>query len=115
MPAEPEDVIHRLVVGDAATIVEIVERARTSDDVTTLVAAALFAPAARELMTRAGTLARTTRDRQLVAIAAAHLHGDVHRVDDLARDHLADHPDSVLVAWITAAGNRITPTRKDLS
>ena len=54
-------------------------------------------------MARATAMAITTRDRQLVAIAAAHLDGDADRVEDLARDHLCDHPDSVLVSWITAA------------
>ena len=44
MPAEPENVIHQLAVGGEAAIAEIVERAQTSDDVTTVVAAALFAP-----------------------------------------------------------------------
>lgn len=106
--------IHQLVVGDTAAVTEIVDRAQTSDDVTTLVAAALFSPSSRALMARAATLARTSRDRQLVAIADAHLHGDLDRVLDLARDHLADNPDSVLVAWISAASARITPTRKDL-
>ena len=48
--------------------------------------------------------AGTTRDRQVVAIAAAHLAGDSDRVDALARDHLVDYPDSILVAWIAAAG-----------
>jgi hypothetical protein len=48
--------------------------------------------------------AATTRDRQVVAIADAHLAGDADRVDALARDHLVDHPDSILVAWIAAAG-----------
>jgi len=114
MAYEPDNVIHQLVTGDEAAIAEIVERAHSSDDVTTVVAAALFAPADIELMARAAALAVTTRDRQLVAIAVAHLRGDPDRVDDLARDHLADHPDNGLVAWITAAGNSHT-TRKDLS
>ena len=116
MPAEPDNVIHQLAVGDAAAIAEIVERAHTSDDVTTVVAAALFAPADNDdLMARAAALAATTRDRQLVAIATAHLEGDADRVEDLARDHLADHPDSVLVAWITSASNHTTRTREDPS
>ena len=116
MAAEPEDVIHRLAVGGDAAIAEIVERAQCSDDITTVVAAALFAPAERDaLMARAAVLAVTTRDRQLVAIASAHHAGDAHRVEDLARDHLADHPDSVLVAWITFASNHTTRTREDLS
>ena len=37
-----------------------------------------------------------------MTIAVAHLEGDADRVDALARDHLAYHPDSVLVAWISA-------------
>ena len=116
MPAAPENVIHQLAVGGDAAIAEIVERAQTSDDVVTVVAAALFSPADNcDLMARAATLAITTRDRQLVAIATAHLEGDADRVEDLARDHLADHPDSVLVAWITAASNDATRTRKDPS
>ena len=113
---EPDNVIHELVMGDQAAIAEIVEQAHASDDVTTVVAAALFAPADdNELMARAAALAVTTRDRQLVTIAAAHLRGDTDRVDDLARDHLADHPDSVLVAWITAASNHNTTNREDPS
>jgi hypothetical protein len=87
MPADPENVIHQLAVGGTAAIAEIVERAGTSDDVTTLVAAALF--------------------------AAAHFDGDTDRVDALARDHLADHPTSVLVAWITTNPHPRTSTRKD--
>ena len=45
-------------------------------------------------------MAATTRDRQLVVIATAHLRGERDLVDALARDHLVDHPDNVLVAWI---------------
>jgi hypothetical protein len=58
-------------------------------------------------------LATTTRDRQLVEIAIAHLAGNAGRVDDLARDHLVDHPDSVLVAWITSKSNHAIRTRED--
>ena len=116
MPAEPDDVIHQLAVGGDAAIAEIIERARTSDDVTTIVAAALFAP-------DSGRSARSGRrggddheaDRQVVAIAVAHVAGDADRVDALARDHLVDHPDSVLVAWITANTHPQPPTRKDPS
>jgi hypothetical protein len=81
---------HR-VPGDAAELSEA----------TALVAAAL-ADRRRDLLRRAEAVARTTRDRQLVAIAAAHLDGDADRVDVLARDHLADYPDNILVAWIAA-------------
>jgi hypothetical protein len=115
MSAESENVIHRLAVGGIAVVAEIIERARISDDVTTVVAAALFAPAGdNDLMDRAASLATTTSDRQLVAIAIAHLEGNAGRVKDLARDHLVDHPDGVLVAWITSASNH-TCTREDPS
>jgi hypothetical protein len=115
MPDQPENVIHQLVVGDDAAIERIVQRAQASTDVTTVVAAALFAPPGVDLMARAAALAVTTRDRQVVEIATAHLQGDGDRVEDLARDHLADHPDSVLVAWITSARNHATETREDPS
>jgi class 3 adenylate cyclase len=75
--------------------------ANTPSEATAPVAAALV-DRRHDLLLRAGSAARTTRDRQLVAIAAAHLDGDADRVDALARDHLADYPDSVLVAWIAA-------------
>jgi uncharacterized protein YbaP (TraB family) len=109
MPAtRPEQLIHQLVVGDAAAIADIVEASRTSDDPMILVAAALFATDGNDLLARAEGVAVTTRDRQLVAIAAAHLRGDRGLVDALARDHLVDHPDSVLVAWIAAASHQST-------
>ena len=115
MPAEPDNVIHQLVVGGDAAIAEIVERAHTSDDVTTMVAAAMFAPVPGDLLQRAAGVATTTRDRQVVAIAVAHVAGDLDRVDALARDHLGDHPDSVLVAWISAHTHPELPIRKDPS
>ncbi len=70
-------------------------------DATVLV---LAAPGQPELLDRAAAAALTTRDRQLLAIVAAHLDGDADRVDALARDHLADYPDSLIVAWIVADG-----------
>jgi hypothetical protein len=104
-----EQLIHQLVVGDAAAIAAIVAAARTSDDPMILVAAALFAPDGAGLMARAGEMAARTRDRQLVAIAGAHLRGERDLVDALARDHLVDHPDNVLVAWIAGASQ---PTKE---
>ena len=108
MPAEPDNLIHQLAVGDAAAIAEIVDRAQASEDVTNLVSAALFSPNPTEMLARAASYATTTRDRQVVAIAVAHVAGDIDLVDALARDHLTDHPTSVLVAWISAH-----TTRKD--
>ena len=40
----------------------------------------------------------TSRDRQVVEIARAHLDGERELVDALARDHLVDYPDSLIVA-----------------
>jgi hypothetical protein len=109
MPAtHPEQLIHQLVVGDAAAIAAIVEASRTSDDPMILVAAALFAADGDALIARAGGVAVKTRDRQLVAIATAHRRGERDLVDALARDHLVDHPDNVLVAWIAAASQQTT-------
>ena len=61
-------------------------------------------------LARAETLAVSSRDRQIVAIGGWHLAGDRDLVDALGRDHLADHPDSLIVAWIVsgAAGTDVT-------
>jgi hypothetical protein len=77
-----------------------VATARASDDPTLLVAAALHSRDGAALLDRAAALATSERDRQLIAIAGAHLRGERDVVDALARDHLVDHPDSVLAAWI---------------
>ena len=111
-PAHPGNLLRRLVVGDDAAIAAIVEASRTSDDPLILVAAALFAPEADALLSRAERVAATTRDRQLVAIAAAHRRGERELVDALARDHLVDHPDSLLVAWIADASHSQTPNKE---
>ncbi len=108
--ADTDRCIRQFIGGDAAAADDIVDRARTSDQPIVLVAAALIDPAADHLLARATYLAVTTRDRQLVAVAAAYLAGDRDRVDALARDHLVDHPDSLLVAWIAAAARTSTLT-----
>ena len=51
---------------------------------------------------RALVAASTSRDRQVVEIARAHLNGNNDLVDALARDHLVDFPDSLIVAWIAS-------------
>jgi hypothetical protein len=115
-PTLPEQLLHRLVVGDGAAIASIVDASRTSDDPMILVAAALFAADGDGLMARAGRMAASTRDRQLVAIAGAHLRGERDLVDALAREHLVDHPDNVLVAWIAGARHRApAPHNQELS
>ena len=98
-----DQLIRRLIAGDATATGELVELATTSDDPAVLVAAALVAPSWRALLGRAATAAGTARDRQVVAVAAAHLRGDSDRALLLARDHLSGHPDSLLVAHIAAA------------
>ena len=105
----PRSLFQALAVGDDAAIAAIVEAGRDSDDPAMLVAAALYAPDGDVLLARAATVATSTRDRQLVAIAAAHLRGERDVVDALARDHLVDHPDSVLAAWIAGASH---PTKE---
>jgi hypothetical protein len=107
---DPAHALHRLAGGDPTAMAEIVEVSRTSHDPTTLVVAALFVADDGALLVRAGDHAVTTRERQTVAIAAAHLRGDRDLVDALARDHLTEHPDSVLVAWIAGAGARSDQT-----
>ena len=67
-----------------------------------LVERALATPSRPELLRRSEEAADSARDRQVVAIAAAYLLGDTDRVLLLARDHLADHPDSVIVSRIAA-------------
>jgi hypothetical protein len=105
--------LRSLVTGDDAAIRAIVEASQTSDDPLILVAAALFASSGDRLLVRAERLATTTRDRQLVAIAVAHHRGDRELVDALARDHLVDHPDNVLVAWIADASHRQSSNREE--
>ena len=100
-----EVLLLRLIGGDATAPSDVLDAARTTDSPALLVAAALVCgtPAASaRLLTRAAQHAATTRDRQLVAIATAHLNGDTDLLDALVRDHLSDHPDHVLAAWIAA-------------
>ena len=97
-----DDMIRRAIGGDPAATAAIAARADTTDDAVVIVMAALLEPAP-ERLDRARSVASTSRDRQVVEIARAHLAGDGDRVDALARDHLVDHPDSLIVAWIASA------------
>lgn len=100
---DTQRLIRGLIAGDATAIGLLVERASTSDDPALLVAVALVVPSWHPVLERAEAAAERTRDRQLVAVAAAYLRGDADRALLLARDHLADHPDSLLVAHIADA------------
>jgi hypothetical protein len=102
MRTDIEVLLRRLIGGDDTVAAEILGRARSDASPRLLVAAALVADDPGVYLTRAASSAVTTRERQLVAIATAHLDGDAELLDALARDHLSDHPDSVLAAWIAA-------------
>jgi hypothetical protein len=99
MPDDTTRLIQRLIGGGSRARTAILQRARTDAPPEVLIAAALIR-ADGALLARARGQARTTKDRQLAAIAAAHLDRDEELLDALVRDHLADHPDSILAAWI---------------
>ena len=101
---DPQLLIRGFIAGSAGTTDALVQAARTSRDPALLVAAALVPLGRPELLLLAA--ATSTRERQLVAVASAHLRGDHDRALLLARDHLADHPDAVLVAHIAALSTR---------
>jgi hypothetical protein len=102
----PDDniaLLHRLIGDHPDAPAEVLQRAADSTSSPLLVAAALLADNLH-LLTRAATHATTTRDRQLVALAEAHLRGDTDLLHVLVRDHLSEHPDNLLASWI--AGRR---------
>ena len=101
-PAEAETLVRQLISGDPAAAVAILARATTSTEPLVLTAAALLDPATPDLLVRAVASATRRQDRQLTALAAAHLAGDRDRVSALAREHLLEHPGSVLAAWIAS-------------
>jgi hypothetical protein len=103
-----DQLIRRFIAGDTTATEALIERARASDDPAMLVAAALVVPAWQGVLARAAQAADGTRDRQIVALAAAYRRGEADRALLLARDHLAEHPDSLLVAHIAAASARRT-------
>ena len=113
MPTDIEVLLRRLIGGDDTAPAEILDRAQTNESPGLLVAAALVADQPEAFLTRAGRSAATTRDRQLVALATAHLNDDAELLDALARDHLSDHPDSVLAAWIAAKHTPAGPQYQD--
>lgn len=105
---EVDEMVRRAIGGDAVATAWIAERATMSSVPSVVAMAALLDPDTVPIE-RAVALATTTRDRQITAIAAAHLRGEHDLVDALARDHLVDHPDSVLVAWIASRADRPHP------
>lgn len=100
MPDDLDLLLVRHLIGgvpDAAA--QVLERAPTSTSASLIVAATLVArePA---LLSRAAQHATTSRERQLVALAATSLRGDGDLLEVLVREHLIEHPDSLLAAWI---------------
>jgi hypothetical protein len=100
---DDEGLLLRMIGGDPAAAGAVLAAAPTSEDPSLLVAAALLS-SDRAHLVRASQLANTPRDRQLVVLVDAHLRDDADLFDGLVRDHLADHPDHLLAAWI--AGQR---------
>jgi hypothetical protein len=97
--SDPTALLLRLIGGDPAATAEVLTAAATSNDPSVLVAAALLSHEPTYLTT-AGEHAFTVRDRQLVVLAGAHLSSQADLFDALVRDHLAEHPDHLLAAWI---------------
>jgi hypothetical protein len=93
--------VRHAIGGDADAVAWIIATAVTTDDVL-IVAMAAVLEGRPDRLGRGQALATTSRDRQLLAIVGAHLDGQRELVDALARDHLVDHPDSLIVAWIAA-------------
>jgi hypothetical protein len=93
--------IRSAIGGDIDSGSWVVAHADTVDAPILITMAALLARRP-DVLDRAATMATTSRDRQVVAIARAHLEQDSELVDALARDHLADYPDSLIVAWIAS-------------
>jgi hypothetical protein len=105
-----EQVIRRAIGGDAEAIAWISAHTGTTDTTAVVVMAALLERNTTRLDSPR-IVAATSRDRQLVTIARAHLGGDRDLVDALARDHLVEYPDSLIVAWIASDG--VTPIGPD--
>lgn len=103
--------IRRAIGGDQRASDAVLLAAASTDDARLLAVAAILT-SRQDLIDRARASASTTRDRQMVAIGATHLAGDAELVRLLARDHLSEHPDSLIVAWIAtlAQDGRGQPT-----
>ncbi len=96
-----DTVIRQAIGGDRDATTWILGHADTTESALVIAMAALLERRTLRLQ-RALAVASTSRDRQVVEIARAHLHGNSELVDALARDHLVDFPDSLIVAWIAS-------------
>jgi hypothetical protein len=111
MPDDIDILLRGLIGGDPASAAEILDRATTASAPRLLVAAALISRDPQELLARAERNAVTTRDRQLLAVAVAHLNDRRDVLDVLVREHLSDFPENIIVAWIAAEHVRPGPPR----
>src|SRR5262245_1494264 len=106
----PEDqmeaMIRRAIGGDSEAIDAVLLGATESNDARIVAMAGVLA-SRPDWIERAERLAVTNRDRQMVAVSACHVSGDHGLAQLLARDHLSDHPDSLIVAWIASLGPQI--------
>lgn len=102
-----ERLIRQAIGGSGAALTAICAQVAKTDDPVVLVLAALFAavPDGRLLLNRADAAASNRENRQLVAIARAHVARDGELVDALARDHLVDFPGSYVVAWVASGAH----------
>jgi hypothetical protein len=94
-------IVRQAIGGDADAIAQVLADGDRINDVVVITMAALLERDPSRLA-RAEVLATSSRDRQVVAIAAAYLAGDRDRVDVMAREHLVDYPKSLIVAWIAS-------------
>lgn len=107
-----DDLTRRAIGGDAQARSRLATLARSGDHLLAQVVVSVL-EADPSGLDRAAVVATARRDREVVEIARAHLSGDRDRVDALARDHLADHPGSLIVAWIAAGAAGVgTPPRR---
>ena len=98
-PELSDDLLRLLLSGRPDVPNAVARAASTSSDPSVIVAAALLSRDSMMLST-ARPLARTTRDRQLVALAAARIGGQQDHFDVLVREHLLMFPDDLLASWI---------------
>lgn len=101
---EIDRLVRRAMGGDDRAIRWLQANADGSGDPIVLVVAGVL-DQRPDRVEAAARSAVSSRGRQVAAIAAAHLRGEDDLVDGLARDHLVDHPDSVVVAWIVSRSN----------
>ncbi len=96
-----DDAIARLIGGDPLAT-DLIRSAALAyaDRVEIHAALALVADDPVPGLARALELATTRHDRQHVAIIDAHLTGTAERTRILARQHLAEFPDDVVISWL---------------